>query len=125
MTDNLFSILRIPITLILLAAVISTFVAPDVTAALGILKAYFVEPLLVFVLVVSLFERDDVSKLFTALGAAALVLSLYAIFQKLTGFGIPEPWDTARRVTSVFAYPNALGLFLAPIIATVPFVDRK
>lgn len=117
--------LRLPITLLLLAAVISTFVAPDTTAALGILKAYFVEPLLVFVLVVSVFDRDDLPKLFIALGASALVLSLYAIVQKLTGLGIPEPWDTARRVTSVFPYPNALGLFLGPVLAAWFFVPGR
>ncbi len=117
-----FHDLRLPITLLLLAAVISTFIAPDMTAALGILKAYFVEPLLVFVLVVSVFERDDLPRLFMALGASALVLSVYAIFQKLTGLGIPEPWDTARRVTSIFEYPNALGLFLVPIVSSAPFI---
>lgn len=120
--DSGFKSFRVPITLILIAAVISTFIAPDTFAALGILKAYFIEPLLVFVLASSILKRDDLPKLFKALGVSALILSLIAIAQKFTGLGIPEPWDTARRVTSIFSYPNALGLFLAPILATVPIL---
>lgn len=117
-----FRSLRLPITLLLIAAIISTFTAPDLFSALGILKAYYIEPLLVFVLVVSLFERKDLPKLFTSLGLSALALSLFALLQKVTGLGIPVPWDTTRRVTSFFPYPNALGLFLAPILAASPLL---
>jgi O-antigen ligase len=120
-----FKTLRLSITLILVAGVISIFTAPDLFQALGIFKAYFVEPLLIFVLVSSVCERNDLPKLFTALGASALMLSVLAIAQKLTGLGIPEPWDTARRVTSVFPYPNALGLFLAPILSAIPFLFMR
>lgn len=120
-----FRSLRFPITLLLIAALVSTFTAPDLFSALGILKAYYIEPLLVFMLVVSLFDRKDLPSLFTSLGLSVLVLSLFAFFQKITGFGIPIPWDTARRVTSIFPYPNALGLFLAPTLAAAPFLLAK
>ena len=103
---------------ILIVATISIFVAPDITSALGAWKAYFLEPILLFFVVRYEIVHGglSVSKLFEALGLCAIALSLIAIFQWLTGMGLPIPWDIERRVTSVFDYPNALGLFLGPIV---------
>ena len=54
-----------------------------------------------------------------ALAVSCLGLSVYAIIQKFTGFGIAnEIWraEATRRVTSVFPYPNALALYLTPLV---------
>ena len=52
-------------------------------------------------------------------GFAILVgwISLYAILQWIGGFGA-EPYisEIPRRASSIFPYPNALGLLLAPIL---------
>jgi len=48
-----------------------------------------------------------------------LAISAFAIYQKFTGWLIPnEFWaaEATRRVTSFFGYPNAIGLYLGPII---------
>jgi len=122
---SLFTIL---IFLLLFAATFAIFIAPDRLAALGVWKAYFVEPLLLyFVIRYELGTMDFMNanrsplhftsiKMFQALGVSAIVLSSIAIVQWFTGAGIPIPWDFQRRVTSVFDYPNALGLFLGPIV---------
>lgn len=112
---------------ILLVATISILVAPDMTSALGVWKAYFLEPILLFFVVRYELEHGEVkgSRLFEALGLCAIVLSLIAIFQWLTGMGLPIPWDIEHRVTSVFDYPNALGLFLGPIVIIAVMSLRK
>jgi putative inorganic carbon (HCO3(-)) transporter len=61
-------------------------------------------------------QNLKIETLFQALGVTAIILSIIGITQWLTGAGLPIPWDIERRVTSVFDYPNALGLFLGPII---------
>lgn len=108
----------LPIILLLLASIISLFVAPDLAQALGVWKAYFVEPILLFFVIRHELAHNNLKsqKLLEALGATALIVSLVAIAQWLTGAGLPIPWDIERRVTSVFEYPNALGLFLGPIV---------
>ncbi|MFC1787630.1 O-antigen ligase family protein [Patescibacteria group bacterium] len=108
---------RLPITLIILAATVAIFVPNDLISALGIYKAYFIEPILIFfILATTLKDKKDLQNLILALGVSALVVSIYALTQKLTGLHIPAPWDTERRVTSFFPYPNAVGLYLGPII---------
>ena len=119
-----FSILHSPfsisIILFLLAATISIFVSPDIRAALGIWRAYFVEPILFFIVLRDLLHKRaiETGQIVFVLSISALVLSFFAIYQKFTGFWIPNPWieEAVRRVTSVFEYPNALGLFLGPLI---------
>jgi O-antigen ligase len=108
----------LPISLLLLASTVSLFIAPDLMAAAGVWKAYFIEPLLLFLIVRHELKHSSItaSDLFMALGLTALVLSVVAIVQWVTGAGIPIPWDIERRVTSVFDYPNALGLFLGPVV---------
>ncbi len=107
------------ILLFLIVATISVFVSESRLAAWGIWKAYFVEPILFFLVLINTIKtKKDWGLLVGALWFSALVVSIVAVIQKFTGWWIPnEFWraEETRRVTSVFGYPNAVGLYLAPI----------
>jgi len=96
--------------------------------AFGIWRAYFFEPLLVYILILNIFfkeinnqKKDKLvifyEKIFFPLTLSASFLSLLAIIQKLSNkFIINNYWHfEAQRITSIFPYPNALALFLGPI----------
>ncbi len=103
--------------LIMTSATIAVFVPQNTIAAFGIWKAYFVEPILVFFMIRHLCTTQrDRERLFVGLGFGALFVAIIGIAQWITRFGIPTPWDIERRITSVFPYPNAVGLFLGPVI---------
>jgi O-antigen ligase len=88
-------------------------------SALGIWKAYFFEPALVFILLFNVFKGEMIKKIIWPLAGAALLISLVAIFQKITGLLIfNDFWAQAdqRRVVSIFGYPNAVALYLGPVI---------
>jgi O-antigen ligase len=64
-------------------------------------------------------RHDNRYIILRGLSVAATTIALYAVYQKFTGFGINEPrWVNPdhRRVTSFFTSPNAVGLFLAPVM---------
>lgn len=107
------------ISLLLVAATASIFVGPELRAAAGIWKAYFIEPVLFLVVLASVIKKEDLNKLMQFLGWSVFLVSLVAIYQKITGDLIPNPFwaaEASRRVTGVFDYPNALALYLAPIV---------
>lgn len=106
-----------PISMLMAASVLAVAVAPDTLAALGVWRAYIAEPLLVFAVLVTTFTHDDWRKAGIALAASGVVVALLGIAQKFSGIGTPSPWDIEGRVTSVYDFPNAVGLFLAPIVA--------
>lgn len=127
------------ITFFLFISWIALLVAGFDNAALGIWKAYFFEPILVFIMVLNIFSvreekvnlengskeevvRFDYDKIVWPLIVSMFFISIYAVFQKFTGIGIVnEFWqnEATRRVTSFFPYPNAVGLYLAPLIMVV------
>ncbi len=113
--------LQWPIILIIIASTIGVIIAPDKTAAVGLWKAYFIEPILFYLVLANVLKTPrDKEVILWALGISTLTISLLAIYQKFTGFGIAEPsWVAAehRRVTSIFTSPNAVGLYLGPILA--------
>ncbi|MFA6521983.1 MAG: O-antigen ligase family protein [Patescibacteria group bacterium] len=112
-----------PIFLLLAAACLGAMIAPDLFDALGIWKAYYIEPILVLLMATSILKTpEDRTTLFSVLAVSGIATSLFAFFQYASGIGIPEPWDLEHRITSWFDYPNALGLFLAPITA-IAFVE--
>ncbi len=102
----------------LIAATIGIFISPDKHAALGVWKAFYLEPILFFFVIHDLLRSNKATKdrIFLALGLSALLVSLFGLIQYIFDIGIPIPWDIERRITGVFDYPNALALFLEPII---------
>ncbi len=113
-----------PFAIELILLVILSFIAAGVAGfnlgALGIWKAYFFEPVLVFILVLNIYrDKKDWQKILWALLLSAISISVFAIYQKITGQYIANPFwanEATRRVVSFFGYPNAVGLFLAPLV---------
>ena len=113
---------------LLVFSTLSVLIAPDRMAALGIWKAYFVEPLMLFLVLIN-YPRLQSGKaravispwvlVTKALSASALVVAIPAIIQKWWPIGIANSFwaeEATRRVTSWYGFPNAVGLYLAPIV---------
>lgn len=122
------------ISLLLIISFVSVAVAGFTGSALGIWKAYFFEPVLLFIVILNVFQGAEkttaktgshqrtgkqIKKIFWAFTISALGVSLLAIFQKITGLLIfNDFWasEESRRVVSFFGYPNAIGLYLGPLV---------
>ncbi|MFA5130039.1 MAG: O-antigen ligase family protein [Patescibacteria group bacterium] len=139
---------RWPVGLWVIAGAISVFAAHDHIAALGLYRAYFIEPVLIFIigLQIGAWGVGRLSPVASAKGDGAweenrtpnaerrtllssfaivlILLGLYSIVQFLTGWGIPYPWHeiAGRRAVGPFPYPNALSLFVTPVAALL-FAD--
>lgn len=102
---------------LLVIGILETFIAPDKLAAIGIFKAYLFEPIIFFFILLSTLKWfDDAEVALMFLGFSGLIVAGFALFQHWTGLALPIPWDLERRATSFFSYPNAVGLYLGPII---------
>lgn len=108
-----------PIALLVVSATIAVLVSPDWRAALGIWRAYFVEPLAFLFVARDLLRDERVrERSLLALSWALIVIGVLACYQKLTAWGIPNPaWQPAatRRITAFYGYPNAVSLFVVPV----------
>jgi O-antigen ligase len=107
------------IAVFLLAATIAIFVSADHRAAWGIWKAYFIEPIMLYLVIVNAVRSTNRRWLVWALGLSALTIAGVALAQYFGWLTSPEPWvsESPKRMTSLFDYPNAVGLYLTPIIA--------
>lgn len=102
-----------PIGLLLIAALISTWTSPDHRVALGEFKAFFIDPLIVFWLVVTFLRQEDFGWVFWGLAGSSVIVSVHAVIQKIIGNVTAD-----GRVVGIFGYsPNYLALFLTPLIA--------
>lgn len=109
----------VPILLFLVAATISVFVSEDLRHAAGRWKAYFLEPILVFLIFLDVIRsKKQVKMILWALGLSAGLISLSAILQYIFGINIPAAYGAPnlKRAVSFYGYPNAVGLYVAPIV---------
>ncbi len=115
---------KYPFQWALIAWLIVSFIAVGVggwsNAAFGIWRAYFFEPLLLFIVIINTHQtKEKIICLLGSFSLSAVAVSVFAIYQYVTGNLIPnEFWASSanRRATSFFPFPNAVGLYLGPII---------
>lgn len=111
---------KLGIGLLVLGSIMGIIAAPDHVGALGLWRAYILEPLLIFTVARAALTTDAAwRRVLWALGISAGVITIACILQTTTGAFIPAPWDIERRATGLFDFPNAVGLFTAPIVAAL------
>ena len=113
---------NLPIFFFLLAAFISIFVSPAQVKAAGIFKAYFLESILFYFLVLLIIDNaKKLNGVWKSLAMLVIYLSAFGLYQFLTLANLPPSWwavnVASRRITSVLNHPNALALLLGPITA--------
>lgn len=102
-----------------LSSVVSIFVSDMVFYSLGEWRAYFLEPMILFLMFLGRKETFKMSYFIWALAVSTLSISVFSVVQKFIGWGIATPeWanEATRRVTAFYTSPNAVGLYLAPIL---------
>jgi O-antigen ligase len=137
--------LVISISIFLLSATYSAFVTSiNTRAALGEWKAFYIEPFLIFLILIiegtknSEKKTDNLSpisyrlspihSLLFALILCGLVTSLLAIYQHFTGWLVPYAFWANRatyRVTAWYGFPNGVGLFLAPLVPLAIYIAKQ
>ncbi len=118
------------VALFFLAAIIGALISPEKARALGQLKAFFLEPILLFyAAVLILREKENLKLSLQSLLLSSAVISLFGLFQSVTYVGLPiRFWGSGlepQRIVSFFEYPNALALFLAPLIGLFFTLELK
>lgn len=105
--------------LFFVASILGIWVSDEWYKSLGQWRAFFFEPMLFLLMLIATKKRFKENDLIYFLGLSTLSISVLAILQKF--FLVlypPSLWDaeTFGRVTSFFTTPNAIGLFIAPIL---------
>ena len=132
-------LLFIAFDLFFLASGASIFVSDMPIPSFGEWRAFFLEPMILFLILIGRCRshengnpdnrpldsrfggNDKLSSLDLICGLilSTLGISVYSIIQKFTGWGIATPeWagEATRRVTAFFSSPNAVGLYVAPVL---------
>jgi O-antigen ligase len=104
--------------LLVVAAAISVVVAPDRRAALGLFRAYFVEPILFFLVLVTVIRSSrQAFWLVVGLGAGGTVVAIANAAKVLDALR-HHAVDTALNApVAIYQTSNAVALFLIPILA--------
>ncbi|MEK7644464.1 MAG: O-antigen ligase family protein [Patescibacteria group bacterium] len=125
----------IAISFFILGATISVFASENLRAALGEWKAFYIEPVAIFIILVTTLTGKKnnnpttkqsnadsnhlIEKILFGLVLSGLAVSGLAIYQHFTGWLVPDSfWQNRNtyRVTAWYGFPNGVGLFLAPLL---------
>lgn len=111
---------RLPVLLFLLSGAVSVIIAPDIRQALGLYKAYFLEPALFFLILANTIKsRREVTLVLVSLGLGVVGIGFVAVLQQLDFLPIAAHYglESPPRATAVFPFPTAVGKFVGPLLA--------
>lgn len=103
----------LPIMLVFIGLIAGTAISSDKLISLGIIKGWFIDPMLLFIMLTSILHRKlHIKKAIMALIFSGLTLSLIALWQVVSNNYI----TIDGRASALFESANYLSLFLVPII---------
>jgi O-antigen ligase len=107
---------EVPIALFLLAGLVEVFVAPDHRGALGIFRAYLVEPVAIFYVAIAVLDTTAAIELVlavAAVGAAVFgIIELGTFLRALVNGGLLP----GHAAAAFDINPNGVALYLEPLI---------
>ena len=110
--------LEIPTALLLLAAIISVFVSGDHVGALGLLRAYFLEPVVLFYVGLDVLDTPrDMRVIAGAFVAGATLFAILNLGAWAIALAERQPIVLSNAPEALYASPNAVALFLEPAVA--------
>jgi O-antigen ligase len=104
----------------LVIGIFGVIVAQDHIQALGLFRAYILEPLLIIpIWLVVLRQEKSTMWLWRVFALQLIVIGVVSVCQRIGILASLAPWinEHPPRVTSIFAYPNAMALYVAPLTA--------
>lgn len=105
------------ILLFLGTVTVSAFQGPNLASSLGILKAYFIEPVIFFYCLVYTARKYGYRYILNSLLISGFWLSILGIIQKITGNFSLAPYEIIQgRIPALYNSANSLALYLGPII---------
>ncbi len=102
----------LPLILLAVGLIVGTLASSDLRLSLGIVKGWFINPIILYGMVVAIFQLKNSSSLLNALIFSTLPLSIYALIQVATGDFI----TVDHRASAWFGSANYLSLYLVPIL---------
>ena len=102
----------LPLLLIFLGATISTLFSSDIQISAGIWKAWFVAPMLFFIVLINIIKtKKQIKNIILALTLSGFIVALIALFY---WFNKDLTYDF--RLQAFYNSPNYLAMFLSPIL---------
>jgi putative inorganic carbon (hco3(-)) transporter len=119
----------IPILLLLAAGVVSLLIAKDHRAALGLYKAYFIEPVVLFYVATDLLRRrDDFRTVLLGFGIGTSLFALLNIGYFVAAF-VTNTVQYGAPPSAIYTSSNEVAMFLEPpaafATAVVLFSDQR
>ncbi len=109
--DN--QMLVVGLFMLLVGAFVSSLLSANTLVSFGLFKAYFVDTLLFFILIIGIFSYKDINIILNTFLASGVFMALGSLFYFFSG---NLTYD--NRLQAVFNSPNFLAMSLAPVILT-------
>jgi O-antigen ligase len=102
---------KIPIVLLILSGLISTYISPDKMQALGLFKAYLIDPIIIYLIIINT-KKINKNNIIYCIALSGLLVGMHSFVQYFN-----HQTSDDGRVLGVFnSSPNYLALYLAPIV---------
>ena len=106
----------IPISILLISVLISISISDNQTRALGILKAWFLAPLIFGVIFLDVVKSHHiVKKTIFYFSLSAWPIMIYGLIEYVIGWNMTIP----GRLDSFFSSPNYVAMYLAPMMVLI------
>ncbi|MDP2684698.1 MAG: O-antigen ligase family protein [bacterium] len=108
------------ILIFVLVGIVAVLISPDIRQALGLWKAYILEPVIFFVVFVNVIKtKQQVRAIIWALGSLVVVVGYITLLQYINILEIPAHYgfEIPKRATSFFPFPTAVGKLVGPLVA--------